>query len=139
MNIFVGNLPYGITDREFRAAFEAHGVVSSASVILDRLTGKSRGFGFIEMPNREEALNAIQALNNKDMGGRAMRCNEAQPREERPRREPRSFDGGGSRGGGGGGWDGGSRGGGGYGGGGGGYGGGDGGGRGGYGGGRDRR
>ena len=138
MNIFVGNLPYGITDRELRAAFEAHGVVSSASVILDRLTGKSRGFGFIEMPNREEALNAIQALNNKDMGGRAMRCNEAQPREERPRREPRSFDGGGSRGGGGGGggWDSGPRGGGGGyggGGGGGGYGGG------GYGGGRDRR
>ncbi len=123
MNIFVGNLPYGVTDRELRAAFEAHGQVASASVILDRLTGKSRGFGFVEMANREEALNAIQALNNKDMGGRAIRVNEAQPREERPRREPRDFDSG-PRGGGGGGWDGGSRGGGGYGGGGGGYGGG---------------
>lgn len=122
MNIFVGNLPYGITDRELRAAFEAHGQVTSASVIMDRLTGKSRGFGFVEMANREEALNAIQALNGKDMGGRAMRVNEAQPREERPRRE-RSFDGGAPRGGGygggygggggGGGWDGGGYGGGG--------------------------
>lgn len=131
MNLFVGNLPYGVTDRELRESFEAHGQVTSASVIMDRMTGRSRGFGFVEMPNREEALNAIQALNNKDLGGRPMRVNEAQAREDRPRRE-RSFDGGAPRGGGGyggggGGFGGGDRGGGrgGYGGGGGGYGGGD--------------
>ena len=100
MNIFVGNLPYSITDRELRAEFEAHGVVSSASVILDKMTGKSRGFGFVEMPNREEALNAIQALNDKNYGGRNLRVNEAQPREDRPRRDSR-----GGGGGGGGGWD----------------------------------
>lgn len=103
MNIFVGNLPYNVTDRELRAAFEAHGQVSSASVILDKLTGKSRGFGFVEMPNREEATAAIQALNEKDLNGRNIRVNEAQPREARPpRREGGGWDGprGGGHGGG---------------------------------------
>lgn len=112
MNIFVGNLPYGVTDNELRQAFEAHGAVSSASVILDKFTGKSRGFGFVEMPNQAEAQAAIQALNGKDIQGRAMRVNEAQPREDRPRRE-RSGGGdwGGERrgGGGGGGFGGGGR------------------------------
>lgn len=93
MNIFVGNLSYGITDMDLRAAFEAHGQVSSASVILDKFTGKSRGFGFVEMPNREEALAAIAALNEKDLKGRALRVNEAQPREDRPRREKREWSG----------------------------------------------
>ncbi|MDW8458589.1 MAG: RNA-binding protein [Verrucomicrobiota bacterium] len=91
MNIFVGNLPYSATDMDLRAAFEAHGTVTSASVILDKFTGKSRGFGFVEMPNREEALAAIAALNEKQMNGRALRVNEAQPREERPRRERRDW------------------------------------------------
>jgi len=112
VNIFVGNLPYGVTDNELRQAFEAHGAVSSASVILDKFTGKSRGFGFVEMPNQAEAQAAIQALNGKDIQGRAMRVNEAQPREDRPRRE-RSGGGdwGGERrgGGGGGGFGGGGR------------------------------
>lgn len=99
MNIFVGNLPYGATDTDLRAAFEAHGTVSSASVILDKFTGKSRGFGFVEMPNREEALAAIAALNEKDLKGRAIRVNEAQAREDRPRRERRDWGGGGGGGG----------------------------------------
>lgn len=99
MNIFVGNLPYSATDADLRSAFEAHGTVSSASVILDKFTGKSRGFGFVEMPNREEALAAISALNEKELKGRTLRVNEAQPREDRPRRERRDWgEGGGDRG-----------------------------------------
>ena len=93
MNIFVGNLSYSVTDRELRSAFEAHGQVTSASVILDRMTGKSRGFGFVEMPNRDEASAAIQALNDQNLNGRNIRVNEAQPREARPPRRERSFDG----------------------------------------------
>jgi RNA recognition motif-containing protein len=87
---------------DLRAAFEAHGTVSSASVILDKYTGKSRGFGFVEMPNREEALAAIAALNDQELKGRTLRVNEAQPREDRsPRRERRDWgnSGGGERGG----------------------------------------
>jgi cold-inducible RNA-binding protein len=97
VNIFVGNLAYGVTDRELRGAFEAYGQVASASVIIDRATNKSRGFGFVEMPNREEANAAIQALNQQDLGGRPMRVNEARPKEDRPPR--RDFDGAGARGG----------------------------------------
>ncbi len=100
MNIFVGNLPYGATDSDLRKAFEAYGQVSSASVIVDKFTGKSRGFGFIEMPNAEEARAAISGLNDQDLHGRPMRVNEAQPREDRP---PRREGGGGGWGGGGGG------------------------------------
>ncbi len=85
MNIFVGNLPFGVTDSDLRQAFGAHGQVSSANVILDKFTGKSRGFGFVEMPNDAEAKAAIGALNNKDLMGRPIRVNEAQPREDRPR------------------------------------------------------
>jgi len=100
VNIFVGNLPYGATDSDLRKAFEAYGQVSSASVIVDKFTGKSRGFGFIEMPNAEEARAAISGLNDQDLHGRPMRVNEAQPREDRP---PRREGGGGGWGGGGGG------------------------------------
>lgn len=89
MNIFVGNLSFAVTDVELRQAFEAHGQVSSASVIMDKFTGKSRGFGFVEMPNAEEAKAAIGALNNKDLKGRAIRVNEAQPRTDRPPRGDR--------------------------------------------------
>ena len=98
MNIFVGNLPYGVTDHDLRQAFEAHGAVSSASVILDKFTGKSRGFGFIEMPNQAEAQAAVGALNGQELQGRAMRVNKAQPREDRPPRRERSGGGGGSGG-----------------------------------------
>ena len=74
-----------MTDSDLRQAFGAHGQVSSANVILDKFTGKSRGFGFVEMPNDAEAKAAIGALNNKDLMGRPIRVNEAQPREDRPR------------------------------------------------------
>jgi len=93
MNIFVGNLSFKATDDDLRQAFEQHGQVSSANVILDKFTGKSRGFGFVEMPNDAEAKAAIEALNDADLVGRAIRVNEARPREDRgPRR-----DGGGRR------------------------------------------
>jgi RNA recognition motif-containing protein len=100
VNIFVGNLAYAVTDRDLRQAFEAYGQVTSASVILDKMTGKSRGFGFVEMTNREEAQAAIQGLNQKDLKGRAIRVNEAQPKTDRPpRREGGGGGFGGSRGG----------------------------------------
>ncbi len=98
MNIFVGNLPYGATDSDLRKAFEAYGQVSSASVIVDKFTGKSRGFGFIEMPNAEQAQAAIAGLNDQELHGRPIRVNEAKPREDRPPR--REGGGGGGYGGG---------------------------------------
>lgn len=97
MNIFVGNLSYQATDEDLRAAFEAYGQVSSASVIIDKFTGKSRGFGFVEMPNAEEGQRAIQALNESQLKGRPIKVNEARPREDRPPR--RDFGGGGGGGG----------------------------------------
>jgi RNA recognition motif-containing protein len=87
MNIFVGNLSYQAVDEDLREAFAAFGTVTSATVIVDRMTGKSRGFGFVEMPNDEEARRAIQALNESLLKGRPIKVNEARPREERPRRE----------------------------------------------------
>lgn len=95
MNIYVGNLPYSTTDDELRELFEEFGEVASASVILDRDTGRSRGFGFVEMPSQAEAEAAISALNQKDLGGRALNVNQARPRGERRPREynsrPRSW------------------------------------------------
>ena len=85
MNIYVGNLPYGIDRDELRATFAAFGEVSSARIVTDRETNKSKGFGFVEMPNDAEARNAIAELNGKDIGGRKAVVNEARPREERPR------------------------------------------------------
>ena len=86
MNIYVGNLAYGVTDDELREAFAAFGEVSRASVIMDRETGRSKGFGFVEMPDDAAAESAIKALNDQPIGGRAVRVNEARPREDRPRR-----------------------------------------------------
>lgn len=87
MDIYVGNLPYGASDRDLSEAFEAHGEVTSARVITDRDTGRSKGFGFVSMPSNDEAQSAIDALNGSDMMGRSIRVNESQPREERaPRR-----------------------------------------------------
>jgi RNA recognition motif-containing protein len=83
MNIYVGNLSYGMTEPELRDAFAAFGEVSSAKILIDRETGRSRGFGFVEMPNQSEAETAITQLNGKDLGGRALRINEARPREPR--------------------------------------------------------
>ena len=87
MNIYVGNLPYSMTDGELENAFTPHGEVTSATVIIDRETGRSRGFGFVEMANDDEARAAIAALNGTDIGGRTVTVNEARPREPRqPRR-----------------------------------------------------
>ncbi|MBI4566322.1 MAG: RNA-binding protein [Planctomycetes bacterium] len=82
MNIFVGNLPYSTTDAELREAFEAYGTVTSASVIMDRMTGRSRGFGFVEMSDPAQGQAAIDALNNREFSGRALTVNEARPRSE---------------------------------------------------------
>ena len=83
MNIYVGNLSYGMSEDELREAFGAFGEVSSVKILMDRETGRSRGFGFVEMPNQSEAETAIAQLNGKDVGGRALRINEARPREQR--------------------------------------------------------
>lgn len=85
MNIYVGNLPWSTTEESLRELFESFGEVSSAKVITDRETGRSRGFGFVEMPDGGDAQSAIDALNDKDFEGRNLRVNEARPREPRPR------------------------------------------------------
>jgi len=82
MNIYVGNLSYGMSEDELREAFGAFGEVSSVKILMDRESGRSRGFGFVEMPNQNEAETAIAQLNGKDVGGRALRINEARPREQ---------------------------------------------------------
>jgi RNA recognition motif-containing protein len=79
--LYVGNLTYGVTDSELQQMFEAHGTVVSAQVIMDRDTGRSKGFGFVEMGSDAEAQAAIDALNGKDSNGRALTVNEARPRE----------------------------------------------------------
>jgi RNA recognition motif-containing protein len=81
--IYVGNLAYGVTDGDLLKMFEPHGEVRSAQVIMDRDTGRSKGFGFVEMSNDQEAQAAITALNGKDVDGRALTVNEARPREDR--------------------------------------------------------
>jgi RNA recognition motif-containing protein len=86
MNIYVGNLPYSVRDDDLQNMFASHGEVSSARVIMDRESGRSKGFGFVEMPNSDEAQAAIDALNDSDAEGRSLRVNEARPREDRPRR-----------------------------------------------------
>ncbi|MGQ9536999.1 MAG: RNA recognition motif domain-containing protein [Actinomycetota bacterium] len=83
MNIYVGNLSYGSTEDSLRNLFEAYGVVDTVSIIIDRQTGRSRGFGFVEMPNDEEARAAIAGLDNKEFEGRVIRVNEARPKPER--------------------------------------------------------
>ncbi len=95
MNIYVGNLSRDLTESELRETFEAFGTVKSASIIKDRYTGESRGFGFVEMPDASEAQAAIDALNGKSLKGRTATVNEARPRTDKPRS---SFGGGRSRG-----------------------------------------
>jgi RNA recognition motif-containing protein len=87
MNLYVGNLPHATTDDELKEAFEAYGTVSSAVVIKDKFTGRSRGFGFVEMPDNNEGQAAIDAMHGSSLGGRPLTVNEARPREERPKRE----------------------------------------------------
>ena len=93
--LYVGGLPYSVTDDQLSELFATHGAVESAKVITDRYTDSSRGFGFVEMSSQQEAENAIEALNKTELGGRTLTVNMAKPREERPR---------GGRGGGGGGY-----------------------------------
>jgi cold-inducible RNA-binding protein len=94
--LYVGNLSYDTTNDELRQLFVAHGSVTSADVIMDRSTGRSKGFGFVEMSSDAEAQAAISALNGQEQNGRALTVNEAKPREERPRGGGGGF-GGGSR------------------------------------------
>lgn len=82
MNIYVGNIPHSTSDDELRAAFEAFGEVTSASVIRDKFTGQSRGFAFVEMPSSTDGLNAVEEMNGKDFKGRTLTVNEARPRTE---------------------------------------------------------
>jgi RNA recognition motif-containing protein len=84
VNIFVGNLSYDLTEAELRAAFEAHGQVTSASIIMDRMTGRSKGFGFVEMADKAQGEAAIAALHLQELKGRALTVNEARPKTERP-------------------------------------------------------
>ena len=86
MNIFVGNISFDSTDEDVRQLFEAYGTVDTVNMIIDRDTGRARGFGFVEMANNREAQSAIQGLQGKELGGRTLNVNEAKPRE--PRREP---------------------------------------------------
>jgi len=93
-NLYVGNLPFQMDSAGLEALFKQAGAVTSASVITDRATGRSRGFGFVEMADEAGATKAIEMFNTKDIEGRALVVNEARPREERP---PRQFGGGGRR------------------------------------------
>lgn len=90
MNIYVGNLAYGVTDEDLKSAFGQYGEVSSASVIKDKLSGQSKGFAFVEMPSNSEADAAIKALNEKPLKGRPIKVNQAKPRTERDRPPRRS-------------------------------------------------
>ena len=138
--LYVGNLPYSVRDEDLQQSFGQFGAVTSAKVMMERDTGRSKGFGFVEMGSDAEAQAAINGMNGQPLGGRSVVVNEARPMEARPPRTGGGFGGGGGGGGYGGGGGGGGRSGGGYGGGsdgggrsgGGGYGGGGGGGRGGY-------
>lgn len=97
--LYVGGLPYSTTEDQLREAFAQAGAVSSAIIIMDKMTGRSKGFGFVEYASDEDATKAIDMWNGKDFGGRSLTVNEARPLEERPRRDNRG--GGGDWGGGG--------------------------------------
>jgi len=101
MNIYVGNLSYDVLEENLRQAFEAFGQVSSATIVKDKYSGQSKGFGFVEMPSAEEARSAINQLNGKELKGRTLNVNEARPRTEGGKGGGgRGFEGGGRRGGG---------------------------------------
>lgn len=105
MNIFVGSLPFSLEESELQEFFEEYGEVTSAKIITDKFSGRSRGFGFVEMPNDEEAKKAIEELNGAEVNGRAIVVNESEKREggSGRRNAPRGGGGGFNRGGGGGG------------------------------------
>lgn len=89
MKLYVGNLPFSVQEQELKDFFSKYGSVTNVQLISDRETGRSKGFGFVELSNHDEAKSAIQELNGKDFGGRAIIVNEARPRENR---ENRSFE-----------------------------------------------
>ena len=104
MNIYVGNLSFNVTEDDLRQAFEGFGQVASASIIKDKFSGQSKGFGFVEMPSADEAKAAISGMNGKEMKGRTLNVNEARPRTDDRRgggggggRRPGGFGGGGGR------------------------------------------
>lgn len=90
--LFVGNLPYETNDQSLGEMFSPFGTVSSANIITDKFSGRSRGFGFVEMENDDEAQKAIDEMNGKEVNGRAIVVNEARPREDRPAGGNRNFD-----------------------------------------------
>ncbi|MGM0443210.1 MAG: RNA recognition motif domain-containing protein [Fibrobacterota bacterium] len=83
MNIYVGNISWGVNDDELRESFEAHGEVESARIIKDRESGRSKGFGFVEMPDEDSAEAAIEAMNDAELDGRPLKVNKARPRKPR--------------------------------------------------------
>jgi len=85
MNIYVGNLSNTVNENDLREAFQAFGQVDKAAVIKDKFSGESRGFGFVEMPNREEAMKAVSMMNGKDLKGRTAKVNEAKPKTDSSR------------------------------------------------------
>jgi len=91
MKIYVGNLPYSVRDNELEEMFTSFGEVTSATVIIERETNRSKGFGFVEMENHAEATAAINEMNNREINGRGLKVSEAKPREDKPRR-PRTFN-----------------------------------------------
>ena len=97
MNIYVGNLSFSTTEDQLKQLFEPHGQVNAVSIIKDKFSGRSRGFGFVEMPDASQAQAAIAAINGKDMEGRALKVNEARSQGERERRGGGGGGGGGRR------------------------------------------
>jgi len=101
MNLYVGNLSRQVTEDDLRQAFETHGEIASVTLIKDKFSNESRGFGFVEMPTKAEAIDAMKALNGQELKGRSIIVNEARPREERHRGGGGGGGGGQRRGGGG--------------------------------------
>lgn len=89
MNMYIGNLAHDVTEDDLRNAFSEFGEVSSVKIIIDKFSGRSKGFGFVEMPNNSEADQAIKALNGKVLNGRSIKVNQAKPRDKSPRRRHR--------------------------------------------------
>ncbi|MDH5228777.1 MAG: RNA-binding protein [Gammaproteobacteria bacterium] len=89
MDIYVGNLAYSLTEDELRNAFAEFGEVANVKIVMDKFSGRSKGFGFVDMPNSDEANQAIKSLDGQDVGGRNLKVNEAKPRTERPNRPSR--------------------------------------------------
>lgn len=89
MNIYVGNLSYKMTDEDLGKLFSTYGAVSESKIVIDRETGRSKGFGFVEMPNQAEGDEAIKQLDGKEIEGRSIKVNVAKPKEDKPRRSQR--------------------------------------------------